>query len=132
MAAIIWRRQFSALFPLYYWQGFLHGGIGAPATEKNHEFVNISQILASAHVLAPHVIAVNYEQGYILQNDFGDLLLRSMLTDNTVDIWYGKAMQQLQQMLLITPEQCAQLPDYNTSALFLELSYFKPGFSKPC
>ncbi len=102
--------------------------LAPPATEKNHEFVNISHVLETANVLASRVIAVNYEQGYILQNDFGDVLLRSMLTNDTVDFWYGKAMQQLEQMLVITPELLAQLPAYDTSALFLELSYFKTWF----
>lgn len=102
--------------------------LAPPATEKNREFVSISRMLQSANVRASHVIAVNFEQGFILQNDFGDLLLRSMLTNGAVDIWYDKAMQQLQQMLVISPEQLVQLPVYDTSALFLELSYFKTWF----
>lgn len=102
--------------------------LAPPATEKNHEFVHIARMLEQAGVLAPQVIAVNYDHGYILQNDFGDVLLRQKLDADSVDRWYGKAMQQLQQMLFIPAEELAGLPGYDTSALFLELSYFKTWF----
>lgn len=102
--------------------------LAPPATEKNREFVNIAAMLERAGVHVPHVVAVNYENGYILQNDLGDVLLRQKLDDATVDGWYGKAMQQIRQMLKVEPASLATLPLYDTSALFLELSYFKTWF----
>ncbi len=43
-----------------------------PATEKNHEFVDLSGMYLSNGIRVPKVIAVDYEQGFILVDDLGD------------------------------------------------------------
>jgi hypothetical protein len=102
--------------------------LAPPATEKNHEFVTVSAMLSAAGVLVSQVIAVDYEHGYLLQNDFGDSLLWQQLTPSSVDSLYAKAMQQLQQMLAVDADSLAQLSPYSAEALSLELSYFKTWF----
>lgn len=102
--------------------------LAPPEKEKNREFVAIAALLGASGVLAPRVLAVDYEHGFILQDDLGDRLLVSALNDSTVDGWYQMAMQQLQKMLTITRDQLASLPAYDEAALGLELSYFKTWF----
>ena len=105
-------------------QSFI-AALAPPETEKNLEFVEISELLNVAGVQAPMVIAVDYEHGYILQNDLGDRLLLPELNDDTVDGWYQQSMQQLLQLLTITQDQLAKLPAYDEESLGLELSYFQ-------
>ncbi len=102
--------------------------LAPPETEKNHEFVEIASLLNAAGVQAPMVIAVDYDHGFILQNDLGDRLLLPQLRDDTVDSWYHQAMHQLLQMLTITQDRLAKLPAYDEEALKLELSYFQTWF----
>lgn len=102
--------------------------LAPPATEKNHEFVHIARLLQQAEVKVPEVLAVEFERGFILQNDLGKILLADCLNSDTVDGWYYKAMLQLQQMLQVEPAELATLPLYNKDALALELSYFQTWF----
>lgn len=102
--------------------------LAPPATEKNKEFVLIAHLLEQAGVAAPHVIAVDYEQGYILQKDLGDNVLRAELNPQSVDAWYASALQLLIQMLNVDKSALTQLPAYDSKALLLELSYFKTWF----
>lgn len=66
-----------------------------PASEKNREFVHIAQLLADAGLRVPEVMAVDLEQGFLLQSDLGDTLLLSRLNKETVDHWYNSAMRAL-------------------------------------
>ncbi len=43
-----------------------------PTTEKNHEFVKIANALNAAQILAPKILATDYEQGFLLVSDLGD------------------------------------------------------------
>lgn len=108
-------------------QSFI-AALAPPATEKNHEFVAIAALLNAAGVQAPAVIAVDYEQGFLIQNDFGEQLLLPALNAATVDGWYQQAMQQLLRMLTITQDNLAKLPAYDEQVLNLELSYFQTWF----
>ena len=102
--------------------------LAPPETEKNHEFVLISKLLQQASVKAPAVLAVDYDNGYLLQNDLGDRLLMAELNADSVDSWYHKAMLQLEQMLFVDQQGLASLPLYDEEALALELSYFDTWF----
>lgn len=102
--------------------------LAPPEKEKNREFVAVAGLLGRSGVLAPKVVAVDFDHGYILQQDFGDTLLRQKLDDTSVDYWYRKAMVQIVQMLAIPPQELAFLPPYDEAALALELSYFRTWF----
>lgn len=85
-----------------------------PSTEKNVEFVAIAGLLEEAGLVVPKVLAVDYDEGYLLQTDLGDRLLLPELNAQTVDHWYGQALDvlgKLQQMPTnrLTPYSRAQM-----------------------
>lgn len=102
--------------------------LAPPETEKNHEFVHIAHMLEQAEVMVPHVISVDYDRGYILQQDLGTQLLSDQLTEQSVDGWYHKAMLQLLQMQQVSDTHLQTLAPYDREALALELSYFQQWF----
>lgn len=102
--------------------------LAPPASENNPAFVQIAGLLADAGVNVPAVLAVDYQHGFMLQNDLGDRLLLPQLTAATADDYYHKAMQQLQLMQGITADRLQSLPRYDEPALRLELSYFSDWF----
>ncbi|MGL6003261.1 aminoglycoside phosphotransferase family protein [Aeromonas sobria] len=69
-----------------------------PKTEKNHEFVRNSAALLARQLLAPAVKAVDYEQGLLAVSDLGDTQLISCLNAQTVQAWYGKAIELLPRL----------------------------------
>ncbi|NRB38985.1 MAG: phosphotransferase [Pseudomonadales bacterium] len=102
--------------------------LAPPATEKNHEFVRISKLLNDAGIKASEVLAVDYDQGFILQKDLGHELLADRLTAATADVLYTQAMQQLLQMQQIPSAALTAIPAYDIPALQLECSYFSDWF----
>ena len=102
--------------------------LAPPATEKNLEFVQISALLNAAGIQASQVVAVNYEHGFILQNDLGQTLLSDQLSFDSVDRLYGLALKQLIQMQHIPAAALDAVPAYDAEALQLELSYFNEWF----
>lgn len=96
-----------------------------PASEKNHEFVSIAKHLREAGIEAPAIIAVDYQQGFLLQSDLGQLDLQSVLSQQTVDAYYSQAMQLIAQMQTVA---CDRLPRYDRQLLALELSLFSQWF----
>ncbi len=66
-----------------------------PETEKNSEFVHFARLLGDAGLRVPEVIAADLQRGFLLQTDLGDTLLLSQLNEETVDYWYGSAIQAL-------------------------------------
>ena len=72
-----------------------------PSTEKNAEFVRNAAALAQAGILAPQVEAVDYTHGWLCVSDLGDCLLRSQLTDATVNHWYARAIALLPRLAQI-------------------------------
>ena len=100
--------------------------LAPPETENSHAFVEVAGLLQSAGIAVPQILAVDYDQGFLLQSDLGDTLLQSVLDHSNVDDWYQKAMQQLQAMLTLDARRA--LPAYDANALQLELSYFCEWF----
>ena len=102
--------------------------VAPPQTEKNHEFVSISQLLNGHNVLASEVIAVDYEHGLILQHDLGDQELQPLLSSAEVEKWYNLALDQLVQLATLPKQSVQVLPAYNREALLLELNVFREWF----
>ena len=75
--------------------------LAPPATEKNPEFVQVAALLSGAGIQVPKVIAVDYQHGYFLLSDLGQVLLSARLNASSVDAWYEKALQQLLAMQAI-------------------------------
>lgn len=79
-----------------------------PDKENSHPFVAIARALKAHDVAVPTVLAVDFEQGFMLLEDFGDALLRPALETGTVDLLYNSAMDTLVHLL-----QCREVPDYS-------------------
>ncbi|ROS01544.1 hypothetical protein EDC56_1986 [Sinobacterium caligoides] len=96
-----------------------------PEKEKNHEFVAIADGLRASGVLTPEIIAVDYQQGFILQQDLGDQLLLPLLNEGNVDGWYAQAMDS---MLRLSQSALSDLPVYGVSLLSNEFALFAEWF----
>ena len=98
-----------------------------PAHENNEGFVAISLNLAAAGVHTPRIYAVDYQAGYILQEDLGDRLYQRQLNGQTVSRLYAKAENVLLRMQLARPDE-AIYPSYDASRLRAEMLLFPRWF----
>ena len=98
-----------------------------PAKENNPAYVNIAMALQSAGLRTPVIHAVDFAQGYLLLEDFGDQLLQPLLNDQTIAELYGlaeTALLKLQQL----PDSKALFPRYDAQLLGDEMALLKQWF----
>lgn len=88
----------DASFRRYHRGGGLIWVDANPKTEKNHEFVRNASALHTSGLLAPEVLAVDYEQGLLAVTDLGDTQLIGCLNADNVQAWYGKAIALLPRL----------------------------------
>lgn len=98
-----------------------------PDSQKNEAFLAVRELLADAAVRVPGLHAVDLQQGFLLLEDLGDELLLPRLTHASVDGWYARAGEMLQQFAAI-PLASMALPDYNSALLLEELGRFPEWF----
>ena len=72
-----------------------------PEKEDCVPFVTIDQFFDSHGVRVPHIVAKDLEQGFLLLEDFGDVLLSTLLNDATVDAYYAQSFKQLIELQAI-------------------------------
>ena len=72
-----------------------------PEKEDCVPFVTIDQFFDSHGVRVPHIVAKDLEQGFLLLEDFGDVLLSTLLNDVTVDAYYAQSFKQLIELQAI-------------------------------
>ena len=102
--------------------------VDAPtATEDSRSFVDIARCWRQGGVFVPQVFAVDYEQGFMLQEDLGDTLIQHVLQPSTADHYYP---QLLDTLLTIQQQPSDRLPVYDEHALQLELSLYPQWFLK--
>ncbi|GAA5317079.1 MAG: phosphotransferase [Candidatus Pelagadaptatus aseana] len=102
-----------------------------PAVEKNHAFVALARHFIGQGVHAPEVVAVDFERGFLLLEDFGDRPLQDELTSESVDMLYGEvllSLLRLQQSPLPEPEPGFELPIYDAQLLRQEMQLFDQWF----
>ncbi|MFT6288380.1 MAG: aminoglycoside/choline kinase family phosphotransferase [Alcanivorax sp.] len=107
-----------------------------PSTEKNTEFSRVHQLLQSARIRVPAMLAMDLGRGYMLLEDLGDRVLLPELDETSVDGYYQSCFQILAQFRTIQPES-ELLPRYDRPLLTEELSRFPEWFvasllSYPC
>ncbi len=90
-----------------------------PEKEDCAPFVNIDEFFAKHGVRVPQILAKNLEQGFLLLEDFGDVLLSSLLNDQTVDAYYAQSFKQLVQLQAIDGKD--QFPEYSYDKLISEM-----------
>ncbi|MDQ9021748.1 aminoglycoside phosphotransferase family protein [Acinetobacter sichuanensis] len=90
-----------------------------PEQEDCVPFVSIDEFFDQHGVRVPHIVAKDLEQGFLLLEDFGDVLLSTLLNDQTVDEYYAQSFKQLVQLQTIQGE--GHFPAYAYEKLISEM-----------
>ncbi|AVH14259.1 aminoglycoside phosphotransferase family protein [Acinetobacter indicus] len=90
-----------------------------PEKEDCGPFVTIDEFFDAHGVRVPHIIAKDLQQGFLLLEDFGDVLLSTLLNEQTVDDYYAQSFKQLIQLQSIAGE--GYFPDYSYEKLISEM-----------
>ena len=96
-----------------------------PTTEDTHTFVDIAHNWRAKGVSVPQVFAVDYEQGFMLQEDLGDTPMQAVLNKTTADEYYPKLLTTL---LSIQQQASENLPLYDEKLMRFELSLYSEWF----
>jgi aminoglycoside/choline kinase family phosphotransferase len=90
-----------------------------PEKEDCVPFVTIDQFFDTHGVRVPHIVAKDLQQGFLLLEDFGDVLLSTLLNDDTVDAYYAQSFKQLIELQAI--DGMKQFPEYSYEKLLSEM-----------
>ncbi|WP_416040332.1 aminoglycoside phosphotransferase family protein [Acinetobacter lactucae] len=90
-----------------------------PEKEDCVPFVTIDEFFVSHGVRVPQIVAKDLAQGFLLLEDFGDVLLSTLLTNETVDKYYEQSFKQLIQLQSI--DGTKQFPVYSYEKLMSEM-----------
>ena len=90
-----------------------------PEKEDCVPFVTIDQFFDTHGVRVPHIVAKDLQQGFLLLEDFGDVLLSTLLNDDTVDAYYAQSFKQLIELQAI--DGVKQFPEYSYEKLLSEM-----------
>ena len=90
-----------------------------PEKEDCTPFVHIDEFFDQHGVRVPHIIAKDLEHGFLLLEDFGDVVLSTLLNDQTVDEYYAQSFKQLIALQQIDGQ--AHLPAYSYEKLMTEM-----------
>ena len=90
--------SFRRYFRLATGQGSLILMDAPPEREDSRPFVDIAGRLRAAGIRAPEILRFDLEQGFGLLEDFGDVLYREVLDENTVDALFPDLFTILEGM----------------------------------
>ncbi len=90
-----------------------------PEKEDCAPFVSIDEFFDKNGVRVPHIVAKDLTLGLLLLEDFGDVVLSTLLTDKTVDQYYVQSFEQLIELQQI--DGLEQLPAYSYEKLMTEM-----------
>ena len=102
-------------------------GASSPPSENNEAFLAVRRILHEAGLRVPEQYASNLGEGLFLMEDFGEILLSSQLTADTVDAYYSEALEELVRLAVITASS-VELPIFDECRIRDELSVFPEWF----
>ena len=98
-----------------------------PLKEKNPAYVNLSLFFQAHGIKTPKIHAVNFDQGFMLLEDFGERLFQYQLTSENSTTLYDSA-----ESVLMEIQRCAAdkriLPIYDQCKLDDELALFEQWF----
>ena len=90
-----------------------------PEKEDCAPFVNIDEFFDKNGVRVPHIVAKDLTLGLLLLEDFGDVVLSTLLNDQTVDEYYAQSFKQLIELQHVDGQ--AHLPAYSYEKLMTEM-----------
>ena len=96
-----------------------------PATEDIRTFVNIARQWKQGGLRVPQIYAIDYDHGFMLQEDFGDTPLQTLLENGAADEYYPKLLDLL---LDIQKQPSSELPLYDEKLIRFELSLYPQWF----
>ncbi len=96
-----------------------------PSTEDSESFVAIARHWRKGKVRVPEIFAFDFENGFMLVEDFGDVQLRDKLTPQSAERLYSKALLTLNNIQL---QSADGLPEYSKTLLEFELSLYPEWF----
>lgn len=95
-----------------------------PTHENNQAFVKVANLLARQNICVPEVKAVNFAQGFLLLSDLGVKTLLPLLNEDTADVLYEKAMDNLLELQSCDVDENVDIPSYSEELLQRELNLF--------
>jgi aminoglycoside/choline kinase family phosphotransferase len=120
--------SFRRYFRLPLQVGSLIAVDAPPEKENSRPFVAIAHALRAHGVQVPQVVAVDFEQGFMLLSDLGDTLLLGCLNPDTVDGLYGQALDALLHLQDCKDVPGYPLPPYDRRRLLDEMGLFRDWF----
>lgn len=90
-----------------------------PEKEDCAPFVNIDEFFDKNGVRVPHIVAKDLTLGLLLLEDFGDVVLSTLLNDKTVDEYYAQSFKQLIELQQVDGQ--THLPAYSYDKLMAEM-----------
>ncbi len=103
--------------------------LAPPEHGDSQAFVNIAIALAKGGVHVPKIYAVDYKQGFLLQEDLGEALYLDGLNSETQDQLYDRAEATLLKIQKL-PADSVLFPPYDSTLLQRELDLFTEWFVK--
>ena len=88
-------------------------------------FVDVTKRLLDVDVRAPHILAENLDEGFLVLDDFGNTNYLDVLNDQNFKILYIKAMDEIIKM---QKGQTEGLPLYDKAFLHFEMDLMKTWF----
>lgn len=96
-----------------------------PDKEDMTPFLAVAAAYQQAGVNVPSILAVDQQHGFMLQADFGQILLLSKLHPRNARQYYQQALAVLPRIMQVTDTPTGALPLYDEALLARELSLFK-------
>ncbi|MGB0361115.1 MAG: aminoglycoside phosphotransferase family protein, partial [Endozoicomonas sp.] len=96
-----------------------------PETEDTNAFALIDHPWKKGGINVPEIYAVDYDQGFMLQQDFGDIPLQVLLERGFEDQYYPELLDTL---LMIQQQPTDILPPYDETLIRFELSLYPEWF----
>ncbi|WP_445115880.1 aminoglycoside phosphotransferase family protein [Acinetobacter sp. WZC-1] len=90
-----------------------------PEQEDCVPFVTIDEFFDRHGVRVPHIVAKDMQQGFLLLEDFGDVVLSTLLNEDSVDAYYMQSFRQLIQLQAIDGSR--HFPVYSYEKLISEM-----------
>jgi hypothetical protein len=93
-----------------------------PAQEDSRPYVHVAGLLHAAGLNAPHILAQDLAQGFLLLSDLGRETYLSVLNDDNAAALYSDAIDALVRWQLAS--RAGELPAYDAALLARELALF--------
>ena len=96
-----------------------------PHLESSQPFLDIAELLFKNQLPVPEIYQHALQDGFYIQQDFGDQLLYDSLNKNSADHLYGLAMSYLAKMQQVSTNG---IPPYNSELLQREMHLFSDWY----